>query len=228
MRKIFGILGMGSIGSRHASNLRSLGHEVIWYDPMREDGSSYGDVVDKTDAIVIASPTDLHYQQLMDALHTKKPIFCEKPIAHVEDERFKNVMMVGYNLRFHPCVGVAKNDWLAASSGGIGKVLWAHFTCGQYNDKYTDNVILNWSHEIDLALYLLGPAECVSCNTSNNGRIADLALKHSDDLTSYVHLDYVSRPELRQTIIVGTEGQIILDIANRAAWLRSYEGKLLD
>jgi len=135
--------------------------------------------------------------------------------------------MVGYNLRFHACVKKAK-EWM--QSDVIGEPVWANFTVAQFNDKLDylrDGVILNWSHEIDLALYLLGDASVRSC-VSDTPMLADIILMHENGCHSVVHLDYLTRPEVRQTIISGLDATIILDLVNRQAWLRDADGSILD
>ena len=59
---ILGVIGLGSIGYRHAMNLKNMGHQVFAYDPnITSMGvfncSSFDEVCDKSEAIVIASPT---------------------------------------------------------------------------------------------------------------------------------------------------------------------------
>lgn len=233
MSKLIGILGFGSIGERHAASIQKLGHQFKFHDPNIkgkkngiefEIGFSRDNVLDDCDAIIIATPTGRHYDDLMDALATKKPVFCEKPLANVAHMHFSRVMMVGYNLRFHPCVIKAK-EWMDARD--IGGVLWANFSCCQYNSKYTDHVILNWSHEIDLATYLLGSAYVTGSATSGPS-IAEITLRHDNGILSQVHLDYVTVPWIRQFIIVGDNGSIICDLKRRQAWLRAPEGEILE
>jgi len=132
-----------------------------------------------------------------------------------------SVLMVGYNLRFHFCVKKAK-EWL--EEGLIGKPLWARFTCAQFNDKpdyLRDGVILNWSHELDLALYLLGGARVVAAAASGLEDTSDIILRHDNHCQSAVHLDYVTRLERRGFIIVGTDGCIDGDLVNRQVILRN-------
>lgn len=236
-KKTIGIIGLGSIGMRHKTNLwQHLGQtEVVGYDPdpekQRGSGWIVGDLnmlIEMSDLIVIASPTNQHYDHLVACVNIGKPCFVEKPVA----DRWVdvNAIMVGYNLRFHSCVKQAK-EWL--DSHQIGKPLWANFTLGQHSAKppyLRDGVILNWSHEIDLALYLLGRGSVAGSSTRlSDGRddISDILLTHDDGCRSVVHLDYVTEPQVRQGIIVGTEGQIIFDLVNRHAWLRDKE-KMID
>src|SRR5262245_42559638 len=133
-----GIIGLGSIGLRHACNLLMMGHQVYGHDPdrsrcnlLRDAGGKLManpylhsfDTLGACDAVVIASPTPEHARGL-ECLRfgnnpKYKPAFVEKPIADRLDlENTDAVVMVGNNLRFHSAVIKAK-EWLDA--GMIGK-----------------------------------------------------------------------------------------------------------
>jgi predicted dehydrogenase len=226
--KTIGIIGLGSIGSRHAKNLREMGHGVIGYDPVMKGqlgALSLDEVIAESDAIVIASPTPRHYFDICEVIGEGPNIFVEKPISdRIPDleSTFDHVTMVGYNLRFHSCVKKAK-EWI--DNGKIGKPLWAQFTLGQFSDKppyLRDGVILNWSHELDLALYLLGHARLdVSSTRLTDGKddISDIFLTHDSGCRSAVHLDYVTEPEIRRFTIVGTDSVIDVDLEKRTSRL---------
>lgn len=232
-----GVIGLGSIGSRHANNLLAMGHKVYGYDPAMPDGSMYvkplAAAMDGIDGYVICSPTRYHVEDIYRYAETGKPLFVEKPVAsELIASLPEQVKMVGYNLRYHACVEAAR-DWLF--NGSIGTPLWANFTVAQYNDKpeyRRDGVIFNWSHEIDLALHLLGPVSTGASQVKMEGGqdvMADICLLHGDNHAhSVVHLDYLTRPELRQSIIVGEDGQIIMDLVSRNAWLRDPRGDVVD
>lgn len=222
-----GVLGLGSIGLRHAKNLADLGHEVIGYDP--DDAKLPGlymlggnpmpreALFSKVRAVVSATPIEQHVPDLRSAIEWGLPLLIEKPIAgsltkNVTDllaaaENDELPIMVGYNLRFHQTV-IKVKDWL--DKGVIGNIHWAQFRCGQLCERYTDSVVLNWSHEIDLALYLLGPAKLDSAMLRRRGRIdiADLNLLHESGAQSTVHLDYVTKPYRRDGVIAGSKGNI--------------------
>ena len=217
-----GILGMGSIGQRHAKNLNDLGHEVlihdITFDSVREH------VIKEADAMVIATPTRCHFADLRDCLDAGKPTFVEKPIAanrQEYDELFDRLVahdvFVGYNARFHPCV-IRIKEWL--DDGVIGPPLWGSFVCAQYNAKPAyrrDGVILNWSHEIDLARHLLGPSEVFGAvvHIENNlDDMADLFLVHGGKVRSAVHLNYLTSPQARGFQIIGMAGVISANLAD--------------
>lgn len=232
--KTIGIIGLGSIGMRHAKNLTAMGHRVVGYDPIEERRKLFNGGALTEDAYVIASPTDCHLSDVISTGVSGKATFVEKPIFHslAYTPRTSHILMVGYNLRFHSCVKKAKK-WLEDRL--IGQPLWANFTLGQYSEKepyLRDGVILNWSHEIDLCLYLLGEAQVRASATrvtpypdhQGNDDLTDISLEHADGCRSTVHLDYLTKPEIRQGIIVGTDGTIIFDLVNRHAWLRDEGG----
>jgi predicted dehydrogenase len=218
-----GIFGLGSIGSRHAGNLMRMGHEVIGFDPVVRVAGIHNCLTmdylcSAADAIIIASPTVYHYYHLVEAVNSGKPFLVEKPVADVDDVfRWDDAKgIVGYNLRFLPAVGWAKY-WLDHL---IGKPLWANFTCAQLSTKpayMRDGVVLNWSHEIDLALHLLGPAKVngssIHMDTGTMSEdVADILLTHDNGCHTVIHLDYVTTPEKRDFLIYGERGSVHVNL----------------
>lgn len=210
-----GVLGLGSIGLRHAQNIRSLGGEVLGFDPSEERQAlltAFGGVPAQREAVlacdrlVVGTPTAMHYQDILDC---QKPTLLEKPVADrgVDGLDLSHIHLVGYNLRYHSAVRQAK-QWI--DGGTIGKPLCGHFLLAQFNDKpayLRDGVILNWSHEIDLAIHLLGKGSLLSV-VDKNKTIADLFLQHSTGATSAIHLNYVNKREVRRFQILGDQGRI--------------------
>ena len=90
---IFVVLGFGSIGSRHAKNLLSLGQKVAIYDPSSEKCdlaencgidifSKRRSLIEKSTALIIASPNQFHLNDLKDGIGANCHCFVEKPISH--------------------------------------------------------------------------------------------------------------------------------------------------
>ncbi|MBZ5625178.1 MAG: inositol 2-dehydrogenase [Acidobacteriia bacterium] len=125
----FGVLGVGRIGKIHIENLvnRIPGAEVAALSDVaaaeleavatrfgiERTFGDYRGLLDlpEVDAVAICSPTNLHYQMIVDAAARGKQIFCEKPIdlsiekvqAAIEEVGRRGVqMMVGFNRRFDP------------------------------------------------------------------------------------------------------------------------------
>jgi predicted dehydrogenase len=224
------VIGLGSIGMRHAKNLADMGHRVLGIDPdenKTNELEAYTKEVPPEadiDAYIVCNPTDEHAFEILTLL-TKRPMFVEKPIGASRSDKIeieaalrhaKNPLMVGYNLRFHSCVERAK-EWMP----NIGQPLWANFTVAQYNDKPSylrDGVVLNWSHELDLCLYLLGGGSVAGSSTRlSNGHddITDILITHDNGCRSSVHLDYITEPQDRTFKIIGTKGQISVDLLTR-------------
>lgn len=222
-----GIIGYGSIGKRHGQNLMALGHKIIIHDPAMAESLPRDKVIEQADAIVIASPTTEHQLSIAACSVAKKPCFVEKPISFQFGSWAKWLkwpLMVGYNMRFHPCVIKAK-EWLADDR--VGPPLWSSFICAQYNDKpeyLRDGVVLNWSHEIDLALSLLGESEIKAAAVDEADTVADIILRHKSGCQSNIHLDYVTRPEHRGFSIAGPKGVMIANLPQRSILLLDTDG----
>lgn len=234
--KTIGVIGLGSIGMRHAKNLLAMGHTVYGYDPAFDGGIRddiyCGDNLNwllsdllGCDGIIVASPTPHHLDHFSAAVLQNRPVLVEKPIADkwttaVEEmlARVKVPVMVGNNLRFHSCV-----KWAKENLELIGDPFWASFTVSQKNTKYTDPVLLNWgAHEIDLALYLLGSATVVM---AYGGPVSiDVGLAHSSSLHSMIHCDYLAPVERRGFCILGDKGNIGVDLANRIGSIKAVDG----
>ncbi|PKW16544.1 Gfo/Idh/MocA family protein [Saccharopolyspora spinosa] len=87
-----GIVGAGRMGSIHARSLAAAGHELVVHDRDAAAGAALarqvdGDVADldelleRCDALVVATPANERMPLLLRALSTGLPIFCEKPLA---------------------------------------------------------------------------------------------------------------------------------------------------
>ena len=146
------IVGCGSIGQRHARNLRSLGAgEICVYDPdesraeqaVKDAGAvSVGSVKNwlalGPQAVFVCTPPHLHTEVARAAVDAGAHVFIEKPLAARLDgvaemigaaARRNLVVMAGYNLRFH--AGLRKVKELV-DAGSVGRVLTVRAEYGQY------------------------------------------------------------------------------------------------
>lgn len=236
-----GVIGLGSIGTRHARNLQRLGHEVYGYDidPGSLPNMTPEVMENECDKVVIASPTDTHLDYLTQFIKAGVPTLVEKPIADsnllkvellLSVAKEENVpVFVGFNLRFHSCVKKAK-EWLQERF--IGDPLWASFVVAQKNERpeyRRVGVSLNWlSHEVDLALHLLGGASFISA-TGNDRTMVDMQVGHYAGTKTVLHGDYLADPEMRDFRIVGEKGNIVVDLVRREARLdaRGYQERFI-
>jgi len=195
------ILGLGSIGSRHAKNAQTLGLSVVGYDPgdaAQEQAAELGltladtarDALANADIALVASPSGQHQADLALCLSADLPILVEKPIGHdpdavagLLDQADEHRLQVGgvFNLRQREIVAA-----LPAEIAALGPPRWARFVSaswlpdwradsdyrtGYANDAVGGGAVLDVIHEIDLANHLLGPATAVSAVLRKTGAL---------------------------------------------------------
>ena len=179
-----GLLGAGRIGQTHARAVSELDNVkiVAVNDPIDEAAAyitamtgaaraSQMEIFDNPDidAVIIASPTTLHAEQIVEAAKSGKHIFCEKPIdldldrvrkvvAEVEKAGVK--LMIGFNRRFDSNFAAVKTN---IANGEVGDVELVQITSrdpgappvsyiAQSGGLFFDMMI----HDFDMARFLLG------------------------------------------------------------------------
>jgi glutamate-1-semialdehyde aminotransferase/spore coat polysaccharide biosynthesis protein SpsF (cytidylyltransferase family)/predicted dehydrogenase len=147
------VVGCGSIGRRHAKNLRSLGLQHLAFCDTSSDALGRcreecdGDFFDDSgqalqeflpDIVLICTPPVYHVEGALAALRAGAHVFIEKPLSHessgiqaliTEARRSSRRVQVGYNLRFHPGLRILKE---LIDSGKLGRVHWLNVEAGQY------------------------------------------------------------------------------------------------
>ena len=231
----FVIVGLGSIGKKHQKNLELLGHQTI--PCHREDNLKK--ILDETkpDGVFICNPTSLHLPVAMVVAQAGYPIFLEKPVSHILKgidklvqitKQKKNVVQVGYNLRFEPELIKIKQQ---LDKKQLGQVYSARIVAGSYfpdwrpKIDYKQNygarldlgggVVLDLSHEIDYAYWLFGKAKKVSAMLKKAPKLdietealAQINLEHETGVISQIQIDYLSR-QYRRNMEIVTEKETI-------------------
>ncbi|MDA9404081.1 Gfo/Idh/MocA family protein [Bradyrhizobium sp. CCBAU 45389] len=217
------VIGLGSIGTRHARILRELGLEVATVS--RRDGGDYGSIEEavagtQPDYAVVATETARHADDLQalaqagfrGAVLVEKPLFAtaaappKYPFAHIS---------VGYNLRFHPVmtglieqmrgreaitvaayVGQDIRDWRPGRD---------HRTTASATTDAGGGVLRDLSHELDYLLWLFGPWHRVAALGGASGARdidvddhLDLLLDMQRAPSVHVHMDYLDRQGIRR------------------------------
>lgn len=150
----FCLVGRGSIGSRHARNLRALSfnHIIAFSESCDKEKDerffmTYGiktchDWSEvrryKPDIFIIANPTSEHVKTANWALEMRCHVFMEKPLSHnlkdVEKigrglKKNNLVFLLGANLRFHPVLLRIK---ASIDNHEFGKIYFARIVAGQF------------------------------------------------------------------------------------------------
>jgi scyllo-inositol 2-dehydrogenase (NAD+) len=180
-----GVIGVGRLGYQHAVNItKSRGAALMAVsDPVKEaldravndfgvpGYASYQELLadSKVHAVVVATPTQTHYEVLNEAIKTGKPIFCEKPITYTLDEAEKIVelvkennifMQIGFMRRFDPGHTAAKR---MIAGGECGKPIYIHDCQRDPNGPPPTYVPMSGGlfvdmgiHDLDVARWLMG------------------------------------------------------------------------
>lgn len=242
------VLGAGSIGRRHARNLVAAGATVHVADPVAAEAPVGTRPVAWDDAdpsaypgVVVASPTVCHLDQTAHAVDVGARVLVEKPLALTRAEaaslRDRNDRVrVGFNLRFHAPV---RRLVEVVHAGRLGTVRAARLWFGyhlpswrpgtDYRRSYSaradlgGGVLLDAIHELDLAVWLLGPDLVV--DAARLDRVGDLDIDVEDTVRALlrtaegapveVALDYLSRDYRRGIEVIGSEGSARLDWARK-------------
>ena len=262
------VIGCGSSGKRHISNLMMLNVGKILAFDVRDDRRSQAksqyeiDVLDnledawghEPDVALIAAPTNLHVPLALQAARHGCHLFIEKPLSHTLDrvdllyaevEQLKLVTMVACNMRFHPGPATVKK---LIEEGAVGQIVAARIQTGSYLPRWRPGqdyrqsysaspewggAILDCIHEIDLALWYLGPAKVIaaahvparSIGLETDG-LAEIMLGHESGVLTSVHLNFLQRDYHRTCQIIGSEGTIYWDYADRHVRVYGAGGEL--
>ncbi len=145
------IVGCGSIGSRHARNLSSIGVDVSLYDTNQNRTNKIAREVDgeprdtltaglqsDPDVVFVTTPSNHHIDPAQKAAAAECDLFIEKPLSHTKDgvkklvdtiNRKNLTTMIGSNMRFHPAIKTAKR---LLNENRIGKLVSARIEAGSY------------------------------------------------------------------------------------------------
>lgn len=198
----------------------------------------------KPDAVFICNPSSLHVPIALRAAQAGCHLFIEKPLSHnfeqVEElinlvERRNIKAVVGYQMRFHPCL---QRLHALIQERSIGRILTVRAEVGEYlpgwhtyedyrqmyasKQELGGGVILSQIHELDYLYWLFGLPRRVF---ALGGQMSSLDVDVEDTVEILmecvmdgrsvpvsVHQDYVQRPPSRVCQIIGDAGKILVDL----------------
>ena len=172
------------------------------------------------DAVVVATPTALHYSIVSDCLDANLHVLVEKPIAATMSEgvdldmqaaRAGLVLTVGHIERFNPAV----RELLRQSTAPIHIEL---LRVGPFTPRVSDNVVVDLMiHDLDLAR-LLARSEVVDVqaihqSTKTTGPdMASALLRFENGVTASVTASRIGQQKIRSIVITENDAVFVADL----------------
>jgi predicted dehydrogenase len=240
-----------SLGVEQGSNLETK-YNVTTFSSLDEA------LARKPDAVFICNPSSLHIPVALAAAEAGCHLFIEKPLSHslegldrliAQAEKKNLIVMVAYQMRFHPCLKRVK---AALDAGALGPVVSARAEIGAYMPgwhTYEDyrttyaaradlggGSVLTQIHEIDFLGWFFGPPSRVF---ALGGHLSSLEIDVEDVASSLLecnvggrkipvslHQDYLQRPGVREVRIVGENGKLFADLERLTVTIFDEAGKV--
>jgi predicted dehydrogenase len=201
-------------------------------------------LAERPDLSFVCNPSNLHLSMALACVRAGCDVFIEKPLTNSmqgTDELIRAVgernciAMVGYQLRFHPCLQKLGET---VKSGILGNLLSVRATIGEYLPNwhpYEDyrhmyaaradlggGVVLSQIHEFDYLYSIFGLPKRVY---AIGGHWSDLEIDVEDTasilmeccvggrpLPIQLHQDYLQSPPSRQCEVIGDRGRATMDL----------------
>ena len=203
MKKInISIVGTGLMGLQHikaiSKSKKANLHSIVDISDNAKKLSNkhkiplYSDVSsllksNQLDAVIVATPNQLHEKHTISFLKKKIPVLLEKPISDniksakkiiISSKKNKTPLLIGYHRRHNAIVSKVKK---IIKSGKLGNIVSANVLCWLYKHKeYFKETWrtsrgggplgINLVHDIDMICYLLGSIRYVQAFTTNRTR----------------------------------------------------------
>jgi predicted dehydrogenase len=209
----------------------------------------------KPQAAFICNPTSLHVPSAIRAVQAGCAVFIEKPLSHDLEQVDKLISMVdsrgltgvvGYQMRFHPClqrlhtlVQEKKVGRILSVRAVVGEYLPGWHTYEDYRQGYAarqdlgGGVILSQIHELDYLYWLFGLPRRVfglgghlsslEVDVEDTADILMECMLDGQSIPISLHQDYIQNPASRSCEIIGDAGKILADI--RALTVDVFDGR---
>jgi predicted dehydrogenase len=213
------LVGAGYWGSRLAQDLELLGVTPRIIDI--KNGQSIDDI-DTLDPVMLATPLWEHHSQVCELLQRGHDVYVEKPMAETHDQICQikkclgadQLLMVGHLFIHHPQMDEIKSLIAINEIGDLQHISSRRLNWGIYQTK-TDPVLSLAVHDISIVMEFLDqPIHCVQVNSwnySNNSQADRVWFSGKAGITFDVDVSWAWPVRTRQTVFVGTSGQIVWD-----------------
>ncbi len=252
--KNLAIVGIGDWGRNILRNLNWLApgitalacdvdeDRLAWVSkhyPTLETSSDYHDILEREDigAVVLATPSQLHFEQALTMLESGRDILIEKPMAISSDdgeklveiaEEKQSILMVGHIMAYHPAAVYLKS---IINEGQLGKVYYLY--CNRTNFgkvRETKNVLWSFGpQDVALLLYLLDKepvrisANGVSYLKPGIEDVVFLVIHFGDGTIAQIHVSWLNHLKERNLTVVGSKKMAVFNDMDPAYKLALYD-----
>ena len=220
------------------SNAKSLQTQAALY-PQADITESFAAVLGdpQIQAVVLATPAAMHYEQVKQALNAGKDVFVEKPLAlHYAEgqelvglaERKNAILMIGHILEYHPAVALLKE---IIERGELGRVLYLYsnrLNLGKVRQE--ENILWSFApHDISVICSLLN-AEPIEVRASGGSYlqsgIADVTVTNllfADGAQAHIFVSWLHPYKEQKLVVVGDSKMAVFDDTAREGKLKIYD-----
>ncbi len=204
----------------------------------------YSDITDvltdmAIDAVVIATPSGMHFEHARRALAAGKNAFVEKPLAHTtaeaitlteEAEAANLILMVGHTFLFNNVVHDVKRY---IDTGELGEIYCAYSQRLNLGRFRSDSDVM-WTlapHDVSILNYWFdGLPETVSARghtyihkETDVAEVCYAQLDYPGGRNAHLHLSWLDPQKRREMVVVGSKKMLVYDDMNSDAHIRLYD-----
>jgi len=178
-------------------------------------------ITSDVDGVVIATPSETHYEIAKEFLEAGKNVLVEKPMtldSKEADELIKiaedneRILMVGHIFRYHPAVIELRNKIKRGDFGDVYYMISNRFSL-RYPRKDMGVLFALGIHEVDIFCYLLNkkyPREIMAVTSNYTGKMeetAEIITFFEDDIKGYAFESWITPVygKKRELIVVGSK-----------------------
>ena len=234
------VVGCGHWGRNLIRNFHSLGHLRAICDanfasvqrfsaeyPGAKAYTNFAEVLGdrEIDAVVLATPAEMHYGMAVDALEAGKDVFVEKPLALDVEEGHEivdlarergAVLMVGHLLRYHPAILKIQE---LIESGVLGRLEYIYsnrLSMGKIRNE--ENALWSFApHDISVILALVGhlPVQVTATGGAYlQPNIADVTVSNllfDNGTRSHIFVSWLHPYKEQRLVVVGSKQMVVFE-----------------
>jgi UDP-N-acetylglucosamine 3-dehydrogenase len=205
--------------------------------------STYKDMMGEVDAVIIATPTNTHYEIAMDFMNQGKHVLVEKPICddvQQAEELVKKakkedlIFVVGHIERYNPVISFIKESLQTKKLGDL--ISLASKRVSNYPMRVRDvGVIFDFGiHDIDVMRYLVGEVSSVYARAGNYNKsidyedYANIMLNFESGICGIVEVNWLTPMKIRKLLLTCSKYFVEVDYIDQSVTMSSSSFREID